>query len=173
MNGINGEANNAEVSGAWYSAALGVAIVAGVFSLTVCVLLLYNHLQIRISDPLNSKELSELKMLLIRQPGDDSIKEQIRAVDLQLRRQYFQRRNFSRRGGYLLIGGVAIFLLGLRSAVAYRKRLPMPEPASQEQDGESHVAAMARRAVTAFGLVALGIGQVRARLPQAPRGRHG
>jgi len=134
----------------WYKSCIGIAIVGGVFSLIVCILLLWNHMQLRISDPLNSEELSNLKTALLRDPVNDSIKEQIRVLDLQLRKDYFQRREFSRIGIYLLIGGITVFLVGIKSGISLRGKMPMPQPQSDE---ESRNASLARWSVGIFGLV--------------------
>lgn len=145
---------DAEVARAHYRASVRVAVVVGVLSLIILALLLSNHLLFRMSDPLDSKKLMELKDSLRRQPEDDSLKEQIRELDLELRKEYFRRREFSRIGAYLLLGSASVFLIGSGIAASYRKRLPMPQRASEEQDGRA--AALARQAVAVFGAFAFG-----------------
>jgi outer membrane protein assembly factor BamB len=164
MSPVNSEANETveqaarpSIGRAWYRTSVGVAIIGGVFSLVVCVLLLSNHLHVKTSDPLNSKKLNDLRVSLLRQPGDDSIKEQIRALDLQLRREYFRRREFSRRGSYLLIGSISVFLMGVKYAVKYREKLPMPQPIRED---ESRNARLARWSVGIFGATIGGIALV-------------
>jgi len=144
------------VSSPWYWASLGTAVVAGMFSLIVCVLLLSNYLQGKASEPLDSKELGELKATLLREPGNDSVKDQIRSLDLRLRKEYFRRREFSRRGAYLLMGGVLVSLIGIKSAATYRRKLPMGQAASPPlggHDEELHSAMLARRFVGIFAIV--------------------
>ena len=150
---INDKTKDVELTKAWYQAAVGTVIVAGVFSLIVCVLIVSNFFQIKVSDPLNSKEFAELKAALFREPANDSIKEQIRALDLGLREEYFQRREFSRKGSYLLLCGIVIFLIGIKSAAAYRKKPPMPQAKTDEQGQEARAAMIARWSVAVFGLV--------------------
>ncbi len=135
---------------AWYRACVGVALVAGVFSLVVCVLLVANYLQIRLSDPLDSEELAALRATLRLEPNDDSIKERIRELDLELREEYFRRREFSRRGVYLLAAGIVVFLIGARLAVRYHEKLPMPR---EKSDAESRDVTMARWSVGIFGVI--------------------
>lgn len=138
-----------------YRASVRVAFVTGVLSLIVLALILSNDLLFRISDPLDSRKLIELKDSLRRQPDDDSLKEQIRELDLQLRREYFRRREFSRIGAYLLLGSASVFLIGAGIAASYRKKLPMPKRASEAwQDGRD--SALARQAVAVFGAFVLG-----------------
>ena len=136
----------------WYRAAVRTAVVAGVFSMIVCGLLLTNYFQGRISDPLNSKALVELKEALLQEPRNDSIKDQIRVLDLELRQEYFRQREFSRWGSYLLLAGIMVFLIGIKFAADYRKKLPMPQ-AKDEPEQETRAATMARWSVAALGLV--------------------
>jgi len=77
--------------------------------------------RIRISKlPLNRKKL------LLENPKDENLKNRIRELDLQLRNEYFQRRNYSRWGSHLLLGGIIIFLISIAKAAGYRKTLPAP-----------------------------------------------
>ena len=151
----------------WYRTAVGTALVTGVFSLIVIVLLVFNHLRNQHADPLNSPELKQLKAALLQDPRNDSIKEDIRALDLRLRENYFRYREFSERGGYLLLGGMAIFLIALKSAAAYRKKLPMPEAIIHDPDRDAHAHAMMSRSVKGFGLLVGGAALVLALMPQS------
>ena len=148
------ETKDVDIKKAGYSVFVKVAVIGGVFSLIVCALLISNYIQMEMGDPLDSEELSKLKATLLRQPKNDSIREEIRVLDLELRKEYFQRREFSRIGSYLLIGGITVFLIGSKSAIAYRKKLPMPQP---KRDEESRNVVLARWSVGAFGLLAIGI----------------
>jgi len=150
---INDKTKEPELIEAWYRTAVRTAIVAGVFSMIVCVLLLVNYFHGKISDPLNSEELVQLKTTLIQDPRNVSIKENIRGLDLELRKGYFRQREFSKWGSYLLLGGIAIFLIGIKSAADYRKKLPMPQAASDEQEQVVRDATMSRWSVALLGLV--------------------
>jgi len=136
----------------WHRAFVWLAAVGGIFSLIVCALLLSNYLEERAADPLDSEELTALVVKLRSQPGNDALKEQIRKLDLQLRAEHFQRRKFSRYGTYLLIGSLVVFLIGVKSALALRKKLPMPS----EQDEESRTATMSRWSVGIFAVILAG-----------------
>ena len=63
---INAQTKDSEFTKTWYQASLGTAIVAGVFSLTICVVLVANYFQSKISDPLDSTEFIELKTTLLQ-----------------------------------------------------------------------------------------------------------
>jgi len=137
-----------------YRASVAVAVIAGVFSLVICVLLLVNYVQDRVADPLDSKELVELKAELFSDPGSDILKSRIRTLDLQLRREHFRRNEFARFGSYMIIFGFTVFLIGVKSALTYRKKLPMPSKESPDQEEEAHDAMLARKSVVIFGSVA-------------------
>ena len=147
------EAREQSASESRYRIFMAIAIVAGVFSLIVCILLLVTYIQDRAADPLDSTELIGLKAELFRDPGSDPIRNRIRTLDLQLRKEYFRRSEFASFGSYLLIGGIAVFLIGIKSALTYRKKLPMPAAASPDQDEEARNAIVARWSVGIFGLV--------------------
>jgi len=138
---------------------MGTAVVAGLFSLIVSALLIFNYFQSRHADALDSKELDALKAALAQDPRNDSIKAEVRTLDLQLRKKYFRHREFSRKGGFLLLGGIVVFLIAIKSAAAYRKKLPMPphpsprSPLGRGAGGEGRAAMIARWSVAAFGLV--------------------
>ena len=144
---------HAEWTRAWYGAAVGTAVVAGAFSLLVAVALVFNNLQSRHADPLDSSALKQLKAALYQEPKNATIKSDIRALDVQLRKEYFRHRAFSKRGGYLLLGGIVVFLLALKSAAARRKKWPMPEAVVDDPEREAGARAQATRSVAASGLI--------------------
>ena len=67
-------------------------------------------------------------------------------MDLQLRAEYMQQRDFAARGGVLLVGGFAVFLAAAKWAAVLRRKLPLPQPATI-QDYQSQWTAAARWAV--------------------------
>ncbi|MDQ1327142.1 MAG: hypothetical protein QG641_422, partial [Candidatus Poribacteria bacterium] len=142
-----------EVTKAWYKASLIIAIFAVVFSIIASALMVSNFIQLKSSDPLNSPELAELKAQLFRQPADVSLKEQIRTLDLQLRKSYFHHRAFSKFGGYLLIISIAIFLIGIKLVEFYRSKLPMPITPDYQDMGESKNIKKTRWVVAIIGLL--------------------
>ena len=156
---------------AGHRAAVGTAVVAGAFSLIVCALLVHNDWQRRHADPLNSAELKQLKASLLQDPRSAAIKEEIRALDLRLRQEYFGHRAFSRVGAHLLLGGVVVLLAALKSAGALRKRVPMPQPDLDRADPGAGAAPTASWSVAGFGLVAGSALLWLAVLPRSPESR--
>lgn len=107
--------------------AMIVAIVAGLFCLIVCVLLIANYVQVRAADPLNHPQLLQLRRQLADAPDLDSqLVDQIRALDLLARKAYFTSRAHLRVGGHLLLGGVVVLLIALKLAARWRPDIPAP-----------------------------------------------
>ena len=154
-----------------YRIAARTAVVAGVFSVVVCVALTVDYARRHGDDPLDSPEFLALKQSLAENPRDEQLKERIRALDLTLRQQYFRHRMFTHAGGVLLLLGVAVFLGASRSAATLRRKLPMPELVRSPQDTETAANGVARwgvaglAAVLAATAVALGLG-LRTELPE-------
>ena len=143
------------LSRTFYQAALGSAIVAGIFSLVVCGFLAHAHIRTMTLELQKSEALANLRSLLLRAPDDSTavrLREEIRLRDLQLRRDLAVRRAFSKTGGYLLLGGAVVFILAASRTAAYRRRLPMPQPESGEARRAARTAGLARASVIALGL---------------------
>jgi outer membrane protein assembly factor BamB len=150
---MSDQTNDIDKKQNWYRAFVWIAVVGGIFSLMVCALLLSNYLQDRATNPLDSEELIALREELRLQPNDDELKERIRVLDLQLREDHLRHRAFSEYGTYLLMVGVAVFLIGVKSALTYRKELPMPQEKPSGQDEEMRVATRSRWSVGILALV--------------------
>lgn len=99
---------SAGVSQAIRSAALGGAGVSGIFCLVVSLLLLVNYLQLKVNDPLNSPALVTLRKQFVQQQSDETLKAQIRTLDLMARKAFFTSTEQLRVGGFLLLGGTIV-----------------------------------------------------------------
>jgi len=127
--------------------------VAAVFSVLLGLAMVAGHLGTRAEDPLQSPQLREMKAKLPLSPADELLKGEIRQLDLQLRGRYFRQLERTSSGVYLLIGGVAIFILASTRVRRLERQPPMPQP---QVDGspEAARAAAARWAVGAIGVAA-------------------
>ena len=101
------------------SLARGIAWVAILFSLVVSAMLITNYLQLQSVDPLESPALQTLVDRLHDNPDDEVLKEDIRALDLLIRKAYFTSQWQIRTGAYMLIFGILVFVLAIR----YQKSL--------------------------------------------------
>ena len=103
----------------WYNISKRIAIVAAVLAGILSVLMIFNYIQTKSVDPLNSQAISQLMTQLKENPDDTALKEQIRALDLLARKAYFTHQWQIRTGSYLLF----VFVLGLLRALKYMSSL--------------------------------------------------
>jgi len=101
-----------------------IAIIAGVFSFIICVLLIGNYLQLNKLDPVNTEAINTLVERLNKDPGDETLREEIRALDLLVRKAYFTNQWQIRTGGYLLLIGVAVIIIALQVLSYFRRINP-------------------------------------------------
>ena len=140
----------------WYQCSIATAAVSGVFSLIVCVFLLLNHGHSVIVKTPQETTLLNLRAESRSQPEKEQLLPQIRELDLQIRRQRLGALNRSRTGSFLLLGGVVVLLISLKSAGVIKKKPPAPL-AGTDRAGEQIRKAMIARWAVAAGLVLLGL----------------
>ena len=133
------------------------AWVAGVFTVLVGVTMVFSFLSIRAQDPWKSPKLAELKEKLRANPADEQIKQGVRQLDLQLRQRYFRQLSRLDSGVYMLLGGVALFVLAGKQAARSQRRLPMPQPKHDAGEQSVRSATRARWSVAASGTVIGGV----------------
>ncbi len=96
---------------------------AALFSLLMTVLLIANFAQTRLNDPINNKTIPALVKRLSQNPTDENLKAEIRAFDLMARKAYFTSHWQLRTGSYLLILGILITILSVRTIQSFRSKL--------------------------------------------------
>jgi outer membrane protein assembly factor BamB len=154
---INNNSGEAKLKCSWYHSAVATAVIGGVFSLIVLTLLVVNFFQTSVTLPKWEEQLQTLKDEIRGKPDDQQLLSQIRQLDLQIRKFRIRRLDFSYKGTFLLFGGVAVLLIGVKWAATYKKKMPMPQLRSDLQDEQTRKAMFARLAVT-IGAVVLGLG---------------
>ncbi len=92
----------------------GIALVAGIFAFIISILLITNYLQTNRIDPINTEVINQLVERLSENPEDELLREQIREMDLLVRKAYFTNRWQIRTGGLLLIFSVALVILAMQ-----------------------------------------------------------
>ncbi len=104
-----------------------IVLIAGVFTALVSVLMLFNYMQIRGSQPLESRALELLVERLSAEPGNQELMAEIRQLDLLARRAYFSSLWQIRTGGYLLLLGGIVLVIALRTLHNLQFRIQKPE----------------------------------------------
>ncbi|WP_321282108.1 PQQ-binding-like beta-propeller repeat protein [Marinifilum fragile] len=132
-----------------------IAIVAGTFSFIICMLVLVNYIQINRIDPVNTELINSLVQRLEENPNDNQLREQIREMDLLVRKAYFTNQWQVKAGGYLLLLGVIVTAIALQMFYAGKQKLP--EVTESEQENIVLFKEKARKwiGVGGFGLVAI------------------
>jgi outer membrane protein assembly factor BamB len=147
---------NVSPDDARYQIALRTAAVAGIFSLLVAALLLYDVGRRTLKDPLEDAQLQSLKGALAAQPENKDLRARIQNLDQQLREEYFRQRLFSTIGAGLLLGGIAVAAIAARTAATLRRKLPRPQPQAVPVDPDISTVYLGRCAVAVLALVVLG-----------------
>ncbi|HUT32455.1 MAG TPA: PQQ-binding-like beta-propeller repeat protein [Planctomycetota bacterium] len=137
----------------WLQAAWATAVVAGVFSVVLAAAMVVDALRSQAEDMRTADRLAELKVALRDRPMDEGLKARIRALDVELRRSFFRRSQATDTGRWLLLAGVAVFLISLKSAMALRRKLPMPKAETPVPGLVGRLARTSRWAVAAVGVV--------------------
>ncbi|MCX6345330.1 MAG: PQQ-binding-like beta-propeller repeat protein [Armatimonadetes bacterium] len=128
--------------------------IAGIFCILVLGLLVGNRDATWSANPQNSAPLKAMQVRLAKAPTNESLKNEIRQLDAQLRHEYLFRLTFANQGSYVLLLGVVLFLIAGASAAAYNKKIPMPGLEEQSSDSVRRSAGVARRSVGVFGVIA-------------------
>lgn len=91
-----------------------VAVVTGVFMLTVSIMLTVNYFQVRNTTPLQTEVMETLKSLNETNSGNVQLQEQIRQLDLLARKAYFVQKEHQKAGVWLLVFMSVVFVGCLR-----------------------------------------------------------
>jgi len=108
-----------------------IAVVAGIFSFIICILIIANFIQINKADPINTETINTMVQRLNEDPSNDQLREDIRVLDLLARKAYFTTQWQIRTGGYMLLFGVALIIISMQLILANRKL----DPKIEEQKG--------------------------------------
>ncbi|MHB9025580.1 MAG: PQQ-like beta-propeller repeat protein [Armatimonadota bacterium] len=144
--------NNSDIRQAWYQAALRTAYFAALFSLVIIELLVANVLKMRAELPIHPRGTRvALRAQLAAEPTNKAVKRQIRELDDHA---HFARVRFAEQGGWLLLGGIALFLLALEGARRARRELPAPTPGAGQDTWR--MMALGRWSVAVLGFALCG-----------------
>ena len=136
---------------------LNIAVISGIFCITVALLLLLNFIQMSKNKPLESKALTSLVKRLSQEPNSDELKQEIRNFDLLARKAYFNSQWQVKTGGYLLLFGAIVFALSLRVFIGLKAKIDEPE-VRDENDLTSRIMTQRWVMITGSVLIILGLG---------------
>jgi outer membrane protein assembly factor BamB len=136
---------------------LNIALVSGIFCITVALLLLLNFIQMSKNKPLESKALTSLVKQLSQEPNSDELKQEIRNFDLLARKAYFNTQWQVKTGGYLLLFGAIVFALALRVVIGLKSKIEEPN-VKDENDLTSRIMTQRWVMITGSILILLGLG---------------
>jgi outer membrane protein assembly factor BamB len=125
---------NEEKSNPMLNILRSVSIVSGLFAVVLCILVLANYFQNRAVAPLNSPALKTLMERLETNPGDEELKEQIRALDLRARKAYFTSQWQERVGGYLIFCSVLLCIVAQKLLARMRPISPTVKDSAEIED---------------------------------------
>lgn len=123
--------------------------VALAYCAVVLILMAVNSIASRSADPLDAIRLEGLRHDLTLRPNDEKLRNEVRAEDVRVRRQYLRHRDFAVRGAWLLLVGIIVFLVTSELARKDRPDVPMPNRAASER-------ARAAAYATFRGIVSIG-----------------
>jgi outer membrane protein assembly factor BamB len=134
--------------------AQNVAVIAGIFSVAVALLLLLNFWQLSKSDPVESKALEALVERLNSDPGNEELITEIRNFDLLARKAYFNSRWQVRTGAFLLLSGAIILIVALQVYTSLKAKIEKPGISEKSEIIER---LLARKGIIAVGVVLFGL----------------
>ncbi len=141
--------NNNEI---WYPLTRKIVVITGVFAFILSILILANYVQTRSIDPLNSQALNQLMLQLQKEPDNEVLKEQIRALDLLARKAYFTNQWQIRTGGFLLFAAIIILLSALKFLNARKTKFPdLESTPAPNMSWEEKI--LARKSITFSGII--------------------
>jgi len=159
-NSLNDSApEHVQVTSSWYRCAVATAVLSGVFSIIVCAFILMNYGRSKMVGTAEETAMADLRLEIRSKPDDEQLLSRIRQFDLQVRQQRIRAVDRSRKGSYLLLAGVVVFIISLRFAIAFKKKPPSPQPGADQLNEQVGKAKFARWAVTG-GMVILGSGSL-------------
>lgn len=131
-----------------------IAVMAAIFAFVVSVLTIVNYLQIKRVDPINTTTINSLVDRLNQNPQDADLRNQIRELDLLVRKAYFTNQWQVRTGAYFLLISVALLIISLQMLGSQKK--PEPKPGEQETEGYLAIQKSTRRWIAVGGSLLVG-----------------
>lgn len=130
-----------------------IAMIAGVFAVLICILLIANYVQVKKADPVNMQVINTLVNRLYENPSDSLLREEVRTLDLLSRKAYFTTKWQIRTGGYALLLAIAVIVIAFQ-IISYRAKIS-PQVSKENVDYNVAYRKKARVFIVAGGGVLL------------------
>lgn len=143
--------------GVAYRTAQTTATVGGVFSGIFVVLLVANLIGSAVIGPARENTLAAMKVQIQKEPANEELLSDVRQLDLKVRRNRIWRLDFARKGSYMLLASVLVFLVSAKLASLLAKEPPSPRHAPDMGEAQIKEASRTRWAVVG-GLAILAAG---------------
>ncbi len=141
----------------WRLACVAVACVTGAVSLTLIAAMAVNYLRLRDADPLASPKLAGMKEALYEHPADEQLKDDIRRLDLRLRKAHLRLRTRLATGGLLLGSILIVLVVSIRAAEILGRKPPHPNHPHNDPKRDDRIAGASRWSLIAL-TAAIGCG---------------
>ena len=136
----------------WQAVASRIAWAAGAFCLVLSLALAVEHFRHKsATHPLDHPKVNQLKDDLLKDPANEQLKKEIRALDLKFRTAHDRYLTHVRRGQWLLLGGMAVFLASLQTAI-WRQKIARPAKVRKPSGWQAQEALLSSGAVLALGV---------------------
>jgi outer membrane protein assembly factor BamB len=145
--------NKVIVANPWCRSAVATAIVSGIFALIVFSVIVINYVQTTVIDTKMENKLEVLKAEVKSRPNDEKLLSQIRQLDLQFRQNQIRRFDRSHKGSYLLLGGIAIFLISIKCVDILNKKMPTQGAPTNKSNEQLRQAMFSRLSVIAGAII--------------------
>jgi outer membrane protein assembly factor BamB len=129
------------------------ACIAATFCVLVGGYMVYQHALASERDPWKSPQLLALKEKLRATPTDETVKGEIRRLDLEFRQRYQRRLALDTTGGWLLVGGVVALLFAAKPSAKLRALPWLPRLKPEAASEARKFSAQARWSVAVVGVV--------------------
>lgn len=111
-----------------------IAYISGVFAFLICFLVIANYIQINRLDPVNTEVINALVVRLSENPSDEALRNEIRALDLLVRKAYFTNQWQVRTGGYILLVSVILMIISIQILKSAKPIDPLLNESESETD---------------------------------------
>jgi hypothetical protein len=131
------------------------AVVAAILTAVAAALIVTMYARLRVSDPLNNKDLLALRERFTTGAHDAALVAQVRALDLSARSAFFDAQFKLGRGAVVLGGSAATACLLLLCALILEQRIVKPPPATASETLWPAQAAARRTVACGWALLVL------------------